>query len=79
MIKVLLQAAASPLERVTAVLEFLYALVPNQPRLHCRVRWAPGTVVFWDNRCLQHHAIWDYYPATRCGDRVTIQGTALAG
>ena len=62
-----------------ALLEFLYALVPNQPRLQCRVRWAPGTVVFWDNRCLQHHAIWDYFPETRLGDRVTIQGTALQG
>jgi taurine dioxygenase len=61
------------------LLKFLYELVPNQPRFHCRVRWAPGTVVFWDNRCLQHHAIWDYYPETRCGDRVTIQGTALPG
>ncbi len=60
-----------------ALLGFLYALVPNQPRLQCRVRWAPGTVVFWDNRCLQHHAIWDYFPETRIGDRVTIQGTAL--
>lgn len=62
-----------------ALLNFLYELVPNQPRFHCRVRWAPGTLVFWDNRCLQHHAIWDYYPETRCGDRVTIQGTALQG
>ena len=62
-----------------ALLNFLYELVPNQPRFHCRVRWQPGTVVFWDNRCVQHHAIWDYYPETRCGDRVTIQGTTLAG
>lgn len=62
-----------------ALLEFLYALVPNQPRLHCRVRWAPGTVVLWDNRCLQHHAIWDYYPETRYGERVTVQGSALGG
>ena len=62
-----------------ALLDFLYALVPNQPRIQCRVRWAPGTVVFWDNRCLQHHAIWDYYPETRIGDRVTIQGSALDG
>lgn len=61
-----------------AVLGYLYALVPGQPRLHCRVRWQPGTVVFWDNRCLQHHAVWDYFPETRYGDRVTIQGSALS-
>lgn len=62
----------------TALLEFLYGLVPNQPRLQCRVRWAPGTVVLWDNRCLQHHAIWDYYPESRYGERVTVQGSAFS-
>ena len=62
-----------------ALLEFLYTEVSRQPRLHCRVRWAPGTIVLWDNRCAQHHAIWDYYPETRIGERVTVQGTALEG
>jgi taurine dioxygenase len=61
-----------------ALLAFLYACVPNQPRLHCRVRWEPGTVVLWDNRCVQHHAVWDYFPESRMGERVTVQGTALA-
>jgi len=28
----------------------------------------------WDNRCVQHMAIWDYYPATRSGLRVTVKG-----
>ncbi|HEY5646613.1 MAG TPA: TauD/TfdA family dioxygenase [Pseudomonadales bacterium] len=62
-----------------ALLELLYRHVSEQPRLHCRVRWEPGTVVLWDNRALQHHAVWDYYPETRIGERVTIQGCALAG
>jgi len=28
----------------------------------------------WDNRCTQHLAVWDYYPETRRGLRVTVQG-----
>ena len=44
------------------------------PEFHCRFRWRPNSVAFWDNRCTQHHAIWDYYPQTRHGYRVTIKG-----
>ncbi|MEL7467792.1 MAG: TauD/TfdA family dioxygenase [Pseudomonadota bacterium] len=39
-----------------------------------RFRWQPGSVAFWDNRCVQHLALWDYYPNTRSGFRVTIKG-----
>ena len=35
---------------------------------------ATHSVAFWDNRCLQHQALWDYYPQTRSGRRVTIKG-----
>jgi taurine dioxygenase len=44
------------------------------PEFQCRFQWAPGSVAFWDNRCTQHHALWDYYPHRRRGLRVTIQG-----
>ena len=27
-----------------------------------------------DNRCVQHHATWDYFPVVRSGYRVTITG-----
>ncbi|MEO6504011.1 MAG: TauD/TfdA family dioxygenase [Jatrophihabitantaceae bacterium] len=58
-----------------ALLDLLFGLVPTKPLLSCRVRWTPNTLVFWDNRCTQHHAIWDYYPHARYGQRVSINGT----
>lgn len=60
-----------------ALLDLLFALIPNRPMLFCRVRWRPNTLVFWDNRCLQHNAIYDYYPLTRYGRRVAINGGVL--
>ncbi|HWA43266.1 MAG TPA: TauD/TfdA family dioxygenase, partial [Hypericibacter adhaerens] len=36
--------------------------------------WQPNSVAFWDNRCTQHRALWDYWPHTRAGNRVTIKG-----
>ncbi|MDQ7808685.1 TauD/TfdA family dioxygenase [Amycolatopsis sp. A133] len=62
-----------------AVLDLLFSVVPNRPMLACRVRWEPGTLVFWDNRCVQHHATYDYYPHTRFGHRVAINGGPLKG
>jgi taurine dioxygenase len=58
-----------------AVLGMLYDMVAREPMLSCRVRWTPNTLVFWDNRCTQHHAVWDYYPHARYGQRVSINGT----
>ena len=57
-----------------AILGALYQHVATSPRLTCRVGWAPNTLTFWDNRCTQHHAIWDYHPHTRSGERVSIVG-----
>ncbi len=57
-----------------AILDLLFAHIKS-PILSCRVRWTPGTLVFWDNRCTQHHAVWDYFPHSRYGVRVTINGT----
>ncbi len=56
-----------------AVLGFLYEHVAR-PDFQCRFSWRPHSVAMWDNRCTQHHAIWDYWPATRSGYRVTIRG-----
>ena len=56
-----------------ALLQFLYRHVET-PELHCRFRWQVNSVAFWDNRCVQHHAMWDYFPQRRHGHRVTIKG-----
>jgi taurine dioxygenase len=39
-----------------------------------RFRWQQNDVAFWDNRCMMHRAIWDYWPNERKGHRVTIAG-----
>ena len=57
-----------------AVLDMLYQHVATTPRLWCRVDWKPNTLTFWDNRCTQHHAVWDYFPHSRYGERVSIVG-----
>jgi len=56
-----------------ALLEMLFQHIES-PEFQCRFRWARGSVAFWDNRCAQHHALWDYYPHRRRGLRVTVKG-----
>ena len=56
-----------------AILQFLYVHCMN-PNFQVRFRWEPGSVAFWDNRCTQHQAVWDYFPDLRSGYRVTIAG-----
>ena len=56
-----------------AVLGFLFRHA-QRTEFQCRFRWAPHSIAFWDNRCTQHMAIWDYFPATRSGYRVTVKG-----
>ncbi|MFT4267351.1 MAG: TauD/TfdA family dioxygenase [Xenophilus sp.] len=56
-----------------AILAFLYTH-SQKPDFQVRFHWQPDSVAFWDNRCTQHLAIWDYYPEVRSGHRVTIQG-----
>ncbi len=55
-----------------ALLGFLFDHIAKTPSLTCRVQWEPNTLTFWDNRCTQHHAVWDYWPDSRYGERVSI-------
>jgi len=57
-----------------ALLEMLFRHVETNVEFQCRVRWTPNTLVFWDNRCTQHCAVWDYFPNSRYGERVSIIG-----
>ena len=44
------------------------------PQFQVRFKWAENSVAFWDNRAVQHHAMWDYFPEVRSGYRVTVKG-----
>ena len=62
-----------PRDESDAMLEYLYRHAAN-PLFQCRFRWQPDSIAFWDNRSAQHHAMWDYWPHTRAGARVTVKG-----
>jgi taurine dioxygenase len=56
-----------------ALLEMLYAH-SVRPDFTCRIRWQPGTLTIWDNRCTQHYAMNDYHGHERLMYRVTVTG-----
>ena len=56
-----------------ALLEMLFRLIERDD-FKCRFKWRARSVAFWDNRCAQHQAIWDYFPQRRYGHRVTVAG-----
>ena len=58
-----------------ALLEFFYRHIESHLEFQCRVRWTPNMLTFWDNRVTQHHAVWDYFPQVRYGERVSIIGS----
>ena len=54
------------------LLQGLYQRTATNPRIQCRVKWSPNTVVMWDNRSAQHHAILYYAGFARHGERVSV-------
>jgi taurine dioxygenase len=62
-----------PRDESDGILNYLYQHMEN-PLFQCRFRWRENSIAFWDNRCVQHRAMWDYWPHTRSGNRVTVAG-----
>jgi taurine dioxygenase len=58
-------------EESAPLLNFLSQL-QIKPEFTCRVRWAPGTLTIWDNRCTQHNAVNDYHGQRRRMRRLTV-------
>src|SRR5215467_10109433 len=56
-----------------AILDVLFAQA-RVPEYQFRLRWTPGTIVFWDNRSSQHYAANDYYPNRRRMERTAVVG-----
>jgi taurine dioxygenase len=62
-----------PRDESDAVLHYLFDHLENE-LFQCRFQWRENSIAFWDNRCTQHRALWDYWPHTRSGYRVTVKG-----
>ena len=60
------------------LLQFLFQHATN-PEFCCRLRWAPGTLAVWDNRCLLHLAVNDYDGSRRLLHRTTVAGERPVG
>ncbi|MFS8065500.1 MAG: TauD/TfdA dioxygenase family protein [Byssovorax sp.] len=44
------------------------------PEYQVRFRWKKNSIAIWDNRCTQHYAVQDYWPAVRQMERAGIIG-----
>ena len=55
------------------ILNFLFSHCESL-EFQIRYKWEKYDTVFWDNRCVMHRAIWDYWPMERKGRRVTVRG-----
>ena len=58
-------------EESRPIIDYLQ-LHQTRPEFTCRVRWAPGTLTVWDNRCTMHNAINDYHGQRRRMRRLTV-------
>ena len=58
-------------EESRPLIDFLQAH-QTRPEFTCRVRWQPGTLTIWDNRCTQHSAVNDYHGQRRRMRRLTV-------
>ncbi|HIJ64211.1 MAG TPA: TauD/TfdA family dioxygenase [Rhodospirillaceae bacterium] len=54
-----------------AILKMLFEHVASNLAFQTRIQWTPNSLVFWDNWSTWHHAVWDYLPDVRSGQRVS--------
>lgn len=62
-----------PKQEGTALLEFLFDHT-ERVDFQCRFTWSRNAIAIWDNRCVLHHAMWDYWPQERRGHRISVVG-----
>lgn len=60
-------------EESAPILQYLY-LHQVKPEFTCRFSWQPGSLAFWDNRCVQHNPVNDYHGFRRVMHRITLAG-----
>ncbi|MFZ5932202.1 MAG: TauD/TfdA dioxygenase family protein [Pseudomonadota bacterium] len=61
-------------EESAPLLNYLFAH-QVKPEFTCRFQWSPGSVVFWDNRVVQHNPVNDYHGFKRVLHRISLRGT----
>ncbi len=61
-------------EESRPLLDYLFS-VATAPAFSCRMRWTPGTLAIWDNRCVWHQPVSDYFGARREMFRTTVKGS----
>ncbi len=60
-------------EESAPLLQFLHQH-QVRPEFTCRFAWQPGSLAFWDNRCVQHNPVNDYHGWRRVMHRITLAG-----
>lgn len=60
-------------EESAPLLQFLFQH-QVRPEFTCRFVWQPGSLAFWDNRCVQHNPVNDYHGYRRVMHRITLAG-----
>jgi taurine dioxygenase len=60
-------------EESAPILDYLFQH-QVRPEFTCRFAWRPGSIAFWDNRCVQHNPVNDYHGHRRLMHRVTLAG-----
>jgi taurine dioxygenase len=70
--------AEMTVEESRPLLKYLFEIA-TAAEITCRLRWSPGTLAIWDNRCLLHLAINDYDGSRRLLHRTTVAGEPPVG